>query len=196
MSESRQDQEFCQYYYPDLAATTSPDPRKALRLRRVWWRWKRYAWYIRILGPIQFLNRMSFSKKPRKSSPEGGPLALTTVATDKGDLNLQPGEIVEVRSEKEIFATLDRDGKLRGLRFTPEMSKYCGRRFRVYKLLRKIIIETTGEMRTIKSPTVLLKGVICDGSAHGGCDRACFCFWRETWLKRVDPDEASPRTQA
>ena len=51
--------------------------------------------------------------------------------------------------------------------------------------LEKIIIETTGEMRPISTPTVLLEGVFCDGSAHGGCDRTCFCFWREGWLKRV-----------
>jgi hypothetical protein len=100
-------------------------------------------------------------------------------------LNLQPGDWVEVRSAKEIFTTLDAQGKLGGLRFTPEMAKFCGKRFRVYKLLKKIILEATGELRKIKTPTVLLENVFCDGSAHANCDRACFCFWREQWLKRV-----------
>jgi len=67
------------------------------------------------------------------------------------------------------------------------MRKYCGKRFRVYKRLEKIILETTGELRTVRTPTVLLEEVFCDGEAHGGCDRSCFCFWREAWLKRVTP---------
>jgi hypothetical protein len=104
----------------------------------------------------------------------------------KGEiLNLQAGEWVEVRSAKEIFATLDKHGKLRGLRFTPEMVKFCGKRLRVYKKLDKIVLEATGELRKIRTPTVLLEGVFCDGKAHGGCDRSCFCFWREEWLKKV-----------
>jgi hypothetical protein len=103
----------------------------------------------------------------------------------KGEnLDLKTDDCVEVRSEKEIFDTLDSQGKLRGLRFTPEMAKFCGKRFRVYKRLDKILLEATGELRRIKTPTVILEGVFCDGSAHGRCDRSCFCFWREEWLKR------------
>jgi hypothetical protein len=92
---------------------------------------------------------------------------------------------VEVRSAKEIFASLNEQGKLRGLQFTPEMMSFCGKRFRIYKRVDKIITEATGELRKIKTPTVLLEGVLCDGKAHGGCDRSCFCFWREEWLIRV-----------
>jgi len=99
-------------------------------------------------------------------------------------LNLQPNELVEVLSEDEIRSTLDSNGKLKGLVFMPEMKKYCGKRFKVYKRLEKILLETTGEMRNIKN-TVLLEGAICDGSAHFGCDRSCFCFWRESWLRRL-----------
>jgi hypothetical protein len=102
-------------------------------------------------------------------------------------LNLRPGEWVEVRSLKEIFGTLDAQGKLSGLRFNREMARFCGQRFRVYKRLSKMIIETTGELRKIRTPTVMLEGVFCDGSAHAGCDRSCFCFWREAWLKRALP---------
>jgi len=90
-----------------------------------------------------------------------------------------------VRLVKEIFATLDSQGKLRGLRFTPELEKFCGKRLKVYKRLEKIILEATGELRRIRTPTVLLEGVFCDGEAHGGCDRSCFCYWREAWLRRV-----------
>jgi hypothetical protein len=110
----------------------------------------------------------------------------TRVSTkETAGLNLQPGEFVEVKSKKEIFATLDFQDKLAGLRFNPEMVKFCGRRFKVFKKLDKIIIESTGELRKIRIPTVILEGAYCDGRSHGGCGRSCFCFWREAWLKRV-----------
>ena len=46
-------------------------------------------------------------------------------------LNLRVGELVEVRSESEILATLDENGELENLPFMPEMLQVCGRRFRV-----------------------------------------------------------------
>jgi hypothetical protein len=169
---------YCQCCYADLTSATLPDPRRALRLRRLWWTLKRYAWYARVLGLYEFVRRISDKKGGHQRSS-------SEVRAEDGDLNLKPGELVEVRSEKEIFGTLDSQGKLRGLRFTPEMSKYCGKRFRVYKRVQKIIVEATGEKRSMQGPTVLLEGVICDGSGHEGCDRSCFPFWRERWLKRV-----------
>lgn len=100
-------------------------------------------------------------------------------------LNLLPGELVEVKSKEEILATLDTRGRNRGLGFTPEMLKYCGKRYRVLKRLDKMINEQTGAMRQIAN-TVFLEGVTCDGKAHGSCPRACYCLWREIWLKRVE----------
>lgn len=177
--------EKCQYYYPDLKEATLPDKRSALRLRRYWWTLKKYVWYISIIGFSEFASRILPSTNLGKymfKNKRGS--AQVHKRVQLLDLNLQPGEWVEVRSAKEIFATLNEKGKLRGLTFTPEMVEYCGKRFRVYKRLSQIIIEATGELRTIKSPTVLLEGVFCDGKAHGNCDRSCFCFWREAWLKR------------
>jgi len=100
-------------------------------------------------------------------------------------LNLQPGELVDVRSKDEILSTIDNMGKNRGLVFNAEMLKYCGKRYRVWRRLDKMINEKTGKMRQI-SNTVILDGVTCDGKAHGGCSRTCYCFWREIWLKRVE----------
>jgi len=112
--------------------------------------------------------------------------------TPSATLNLQPGELVEVRSKQEIIATLDYRGRNRGLEFTPEMLKYCGGRYRVFMRLERMINENTGMMREIAN-TVILEGVTCDGSAHGGCQRTCFCFWREIWLKRVEPSQNLPQ---
>lgn len=114
---------------------------------------------------------------PGRSDMEGGPL------------NLQPGEWVEVRSMEEILATLDERGKNRGMGFMPEMMQFCGEKFRVYKHVNTIVLESTGEQRKIMSPTVFLEGVECDGSYHGRCDRSCYCFWREVWLKRVPGED-------
>lgn len=174
----------CQYIYKDMVKATLPDSRSALPLRRYWWTLKRYVWYIRILGFTGFLKRMLPSTRVGKFLLKGQ-RRRSRSDRSSGVLNLRPGEWVEVRLVKEIFATLDSQGKLRGLRFTPELEKFCGKRLKVYKRLEKIILEATGELRRIRTPTVLLEGVFCDGEAHGGCDRSCFCYWREAWLRRV-----------
>jgi hypothetical protein len=99
-------------------------------------------------------------------------------------LSLQPGELVEVKSENEIRRTLDQNAQNRGLAFTPEMRKYCGQRLRVFKRVERICMEgIPGEMRQLRN-TVILEGAICDGGSRS-CDRSCFFFWREVWLRRV-----------
>jgi hypothetical protein len=100
-------------------------------------------------------------------------------------LNLRVGDAVEVRSKREILATLDGSGKLHGLPFMPEMLQYCGKRFRVYKRADKACdtIGKTGSRRMENA--VHLEGVRCDGEAHGGCQAGCLVFWKEVWLKRV-----------
>ena len=100
------------------------------------------------------------------------------------DQDIQPGDIVSIRSEQEIMSTLNADGKYKGLGFMPEMSKYCGKRFRVMKKVTNIMIESTGESRKIKSPTFILEGAYCDGEFHQKCDRSCFFFWKGEWLKK------------
>jgi len=99
--------------------------------------------------------------------------------------NLRVGEIVEVRSEAEILATLDERAELESLPFMPEMLQFCGRRFRVDKLAVKLCdtISSTGMYRMRNA--VHLAGVRCDGQAHGGCQAGCLVYWKEAWLKRV-----------
>jgi hypothetical protein len=135
--------------------------------------------HSRELKGVRFLNTGRLNNNPANFNKE------TDNSVLRLPLNLNVGDLVEVRSVNEILATLDDSGRYRGLRFTQEMSKYCGNKFKVYKKLRKILIETTGELRTMKVPIVLLERVYCDGSAHDGCDRACFCFWVEEWLDKV-----------
>jgi hypothetical protein len=107
--------------------------------------------------------------------------AVPPAGARTGDLNLQPGEWVEVRSLEEIHAMLDDRQRTGGLLFMTNMAQDCGKRFRVYKKVERIRLETTSQMRKIRSPTVFLEGSICNR-----CDRACYNFWREAWLKRVE----------
>ena len=99
-------------------------------------------------------------------------------------LGLEPGELVEVKSEREILATLDADGKNRGLLWMRGMRSHCGKRYRVFKRVETIMLESNGKLRRMRN-TVLLEGVMCDGSEFFGCDRSCFMFWREAWLRRA-----------
>jgi hypothetical protein len=110
--------------------------------------------------------------------------------TDRGGgvPDLRVGEIVEVRSEAEILATLDERGELDSLPFMPEMLRYCGRRFPVDKLAHKTCdtIGSTGMYRMANA--VHLQGLRCDGQAHGGCQAGCLLYWKTAWLKRVSAD--------
>jgi hypothetical protein len=110
----------------------------------------------------------------------------TSGDTPIGSLGLQAGEIVEIKSREEIFATLDENDATQGLRFDSEMLKYFGRRARVLRRIEKIIDEKTGRMLTIRRDCVILDGVLCTGDYHRSCPRAIYPYWREAWLRRVE----------
>jgi hypothetical protein len=124
--------------------------------------------------------------RPRPRSATARRSARNEVA-----LHLRPGEFVEVKSESEIRETLDDSGRLRALRFLPQMRDFCGKRFRVHRRLERMVLEHSGEIRRVTN-TVLLENVFCDGEASG-CDRSCFLYWREAWLRRV-PEEGPKGT--
>ena len=108
------------------------------------------------------------------------------VRTPKASLGLQEGEEVVVRSRAEISATLDKQGRNRGLEFSSEMIAFCDRRYRVIKRVKRIIVESTGEMRDLED-TVVLEHVVCNMQVLGGCPRNQYYLWREIWLKRARP---------
>jgi hypothetical protein len=107
-------------------------------------------------------------------------------------LGLKVGELVEVRSEAEILATLDQRGELDGLPFMPEMLAFCGQRLTVHKLAVKLCDTVNWSGMYRMADAVHLEGVRCDGQAHGGCQAGCLVYWKEAWLKRVDPDGSAP----
>jgi hypothetical protein len=105
--------------------------------------------------------------------------------TPEGRLNLQPGELVRIKSKAEIERTLNRKNRNRGLSFDGNMSPYCGRTARVRATVTKIIDERTGEMTHFSNECVLLEGVVCTGDYMQFCPRRIYPYWRELWLERV-----------
>jgi len=106
---------------------------------------------------------------------------------------LRAGDLVEVLSAAEIAATLDRHGEVDGLPFMPEMLAFCGQRLTVHKVAHKSCDNITRTGMRRMTGAVHLTGSRCDGSAHGGCENACSLYWKEQWLRRVEP-ESTPET--
>ena len=109
----------------------------------------------------------------------------------RASLNLQPGDWVRVKPYEAILATLNSSNKNRGMLFDAEMMPYCARTFRVRGRVEKFIDEKTGYMKRMKTPAVILEGVICRSrySSHRMfCPRAIYSWWREIWLEPVLAD--------
>jgi hypothetical protein len=112
-------------------------------------------------------------------------VAGTLEKTPFETLNLQPGELVQVRSKEEIMATLNKQNRNRGLLFDFEMLTYCGGIYRVLRRVRRSIDEKTGKMMDMKYPCIVLDGVACRSDYHRLCPRAIYHYWRENWLVRA-----------
>ncbi len=101
-----------------------------------------------------------------------------------GPRPFRPGEIAEIKSEPEILATLDAEGKLDGLPFMPEMLKFCGQTVTVYKRADRTCDAILSDGQRRMQDAVFLADLRCDGGAHGGCQAGCLIFWKEAWLRR------------
>jgi hypothetical protein len=112
------------------------------------------------------------------------------------DKELRRGDLVRVRSAREILATLDDDGMVEGIPFMPEMIAHLDRRFRVSKRIEKICWYTPESSSRRLSNTVLLEDLRCDGTAHGGCQAECRIYWKDDWIERVDASAPEQRSDA
>ena len=101
------------------------------------------------------------------------------------------GDEVEVCSREEILATLDPHGAIAGIPFQAEMLKFCGQRGRVFRNVDKIYdYGRTKRMRRVDG-CVLVVGLRCNGSDHGGCQAQCYLIWNVSWLRRPNEKPAS-----
>ena len=104
------------------------------------------------------------------------------------------GDLVQIRSLDEVARTLDADGCFERLPFMPEMARYCGQRARVFRSVDKIY--DYGRSKTLRrlKGAVLLVGLRCDGTAHGGCQASCYLLWKQAWLEPIADASAGTGT--
>ena len=105
-------------------------------------------------------------------------------------MRLKAGDWVEVRSKEEILGTLDSQGQLEHVPFMPQMFKYCGKRFKVYKSAHKTC-DTVNPIRSLRVTDAIHLELRCDGEAYGGCQAACLIFWKTAWLKPVEENHSA-----
>jgi hypothetical protein len=76
--------------------------------------------------------------------------------------------------------------------FDREMLPFCGGTFRVRRRIHRFIDERAGGrmVELTKNDCVTLEGVVCSGDLslrRWFCPRAIYPYWRECWLRRVEP---------
>ncbi len=103
-----------------------------------------------------------------------------------GSSILQPGDLVRIKSEEQIRATLGLWNELKGCTFMEEMWDYCGTTQRVLKRVERFMDESEYKIKKARG-LVILQDVVCNGTIDfGPCDRSCFFFWREEWLEKAE----------
>jgi hypothetical protein len=141
-----------------------------------------YDWFQRLCGGLPYPERPGLVPMDQKT-PRGEPL------------NLQPGELVRVKSYQEILATINGEGMNRGLLFSKELVPYCGQVSRVHSRVTRIVDEKNGKMLNFKNDCIVLENMTCQARYNEGlshCPRSNYSYWREIWLERVGHDQAQP----
>jgi hypothetical protein len=148
-----------------------------------------------VLAMMRLLRALTITVFNRSQEKHRRPLypfvAGTLEKTSVEKLNLQAGELAQVRPRDEILATLDNRNRNRGLLFDSEMLPYCGGIYKVLRRVHHIVDEKTGRMMNMKHPCIVLEGVVCQSDFHRLCPRAIYSYWREGWLRRVAPTPIS-----
>jgi hypothetical protein len=161
---------------------------------RLSWRDPRHYWRelrsgnVRLIPFITAVALALFNSVQRKS---GGAEAPYREPTDRKTspkavlLDVQPGEIVRVKTKQEIEQTLNSVSKNRGLWFDREMHRFCGGEFRVAAVVRNAVDEASGKMLTFNNSCIVLDGVSATGEYLGLCPQNELIYWREAWLERL-----------
>lgn len=134
------------------------------------------------LGHLRSLEHALVRLRDRRApaAPEGEPSRFGV------------GDWVRVRSADEIRATLDANDKLRGLLFMEQQWGFCGRTYRVDRVLVRLL--DSGRTFKSVSRTVSLEGVTCDGlDGAAGCGHSCALYFRDEWLEPSTEAEHVPR---
>ena len=114
-----------------------------------------------------------------------------TKKTPTRTTDLHPGDLVRIKSRREIELTLDAALLNRGMGFDAEMARFCGRTGRVARRVDHIIDERTGRMLHMRNPCIVLENIVCEGAFTANCPRSIPPYWREVWLDKLD-DQPAP----
>jgi hypothetical protein len=173
----------CNFLYLDVINASVAFNPLSFPIKRSFRNLKRVTLSIFSLLPLNFSREKFLNRKDSK---------IFSLPPENVTLNLQPGEWVEVRSIDKISLTLDKEGKYKDLYFKPEMEKFCGKNFKVFEKTEIIKLEETGEVRKLRSSSIFLEGVYCNGERYEGFYRACFHYLGEALLKRMFKNNDRP----
>lgn len=159
-------------------------PLKVWDLRQYWRivRGGNVGWWQAVEGLLIMLFNRVQSLRGGAGYPSFVPGELTT--TPKGNLDLNSGELVRVKTKSEIAQTLNKHSRNRGLFFDVEMLKHCGKDYRVKGRVKRLVNEKTGELVNLSNDCIVLEDVVCHGECHQFCSRSEYIYWREVWLAR------------
>jgi hypothetical protein len=148
-----------------------------------------WLWYVRrrTRGALRKVGELLRHLGRRAGKPAPVPVVFPAPVLCVGDR-------VRVRSAEEIRESLDEKDGVKGCSFGAGMFQYCGKEFRVVKVVNQFFDEARFRMLRARN-MVLLDGVHCDGSSLAdtrGCDRMCFYFWRTEWLEKIDEPGETP----
>jgi hypothetical protein len=98
------------------------------------------------------------------------------------------GDIVHIRAKEKIADGLDQYNEHEGCLMMEQMWEYCGKNYKVIKVVQNFFDEYKYTMYKVRSPLYILDGLICNGISKAfdrKCDRSCFLLWHEEWLEKV-----------
>ncbi len=155
----------------------------------------RELWYgnIRVTPFLVGVSLACFNWIQRKRGGTMYPAYVCRAATKtpREDLRLQPGEIVRVKSKRDIEPTLNAASRNRGLYFDRDMLRWCGGKYTVGARLVQVINEKTGKLVHLTSPCIVLQGITATGEYLGFNPEDEHIFWREIWMERAEVFDAN-----
>ena len=177
-----------------LAAITREFARELTFGERIRRRWGQISKRVRTLLP-KLLSPAAMAGKTRKvlhlqQFGQVVPVPSNDKQVKVPPLGLQVDEPVRVKTFAQIQQTLDENGCYEGCSFMMNMHEFCGNVYTVARRIDHFFDERDRKLLKARN-MVILNGVHCHSEADSsmawaGCDRACYLFWKEAWLERVD----------
>ena len=128
-------------------------------------------------------------KKEGRAAAQCQVKGLSPEAPVHEDVNrsIRPGDTVQILQMAEILQTLDEHMQTEHVWFMPWMATYCGMTVKVLKQVNHIFDERAWKMLKCKK-LFILEGLVCEGRdlpLKYGCQRNCYFFWKEAWLRKI-----------